>query len=69
MECFSTNINVVPTSPDPCDGETKLTSCVVNAPAIPFLQVAAGTTQLEINEALVLALQNALTRIEQLENP
>lgn len=68
MECFSTNINVVPTSPDPCDGNIKNTDCVVQVGAIPVLGLAPNSTQTEINSALVLALQNALVRIQQLES-
>ena len=42
--------------------------CVVQVGAIPVLGLAPNSTQTEINSALVLALQNALVRIQQLES-
>ena len=42
--------------------------CVVQVSAIPHLGLAPNSTQTEINSALVLALQNALVRIQQLES-
>ena len=68
MECFTTNITTPPLVPDPCDGNIKNTDCVVQVGAIPLLGLAPNSAQTEINSALVLALQNALVRIQQLES-
>ena len=68
MECFTTNITIPPLVPDPCDGNIKNTDCVVQVGAIPLLGLAPNSTQTKINSALVLALQNALVRIQQLES-
>lgn len=66
-ECFTTNIAVVPTIPDPCGGELKSTSCVVHEEAIAYLGLPANSTQEDINTALVLSLQDTRIRLELAE--
>jgi len=67
--CTQTNIPELNLLEDPCEGVKKSTNCVIQATAIPPLNLPPNSTQTQINSALVLALQSALLRIEQLENP
>lgn len=43
-------------------------ACIINADPITFLGLPEGSTQQEVNNALVLSLMAALNRISQLEN-
>ena len=82
MECNDSI--VVPTLPtDQCKGKTINAGCVIDSNAYTLLEITANSTQQEINNALVLALNAANTinnaqqlviedlegRIEALENP
>ena len=62
-ECFSTNINSVPLSPDICEGETKSTVCVIHSAALTYLGLPANSTQEQINEALLLSLIDTRNRL------
>ena len=81
MDC---NDSIVPVQIiDECLGERIKTGCVVSPTAYTLLDLPANSTQEEINNALVLALNSAFTtntaqqlviedleaRIEALENP
>lgn len=52
---------------DSCDGKRTPTECLIHSNALSFLELGADSTQYQINEALVLALQSAIDRIELLE--
>ena len=59
---------VVPdNTPLECE-EFILDKCIVHNDSIAFLSLPAGATQEQVNNALVLALMNAFTRISELEN-
>jgi hypothetical protein len=52
---------------DECGGRTVKSSCVVNVPAITLLDLPANSTQEEVNNALVLAINSLINRVELLE--
>lgn len=69
MENCPSNTSVV-TNNDPidCEGTYISTLCVTHPTAITALSLPANATQSQINNALVVALINALDRITALEN-
>ncbi len=61
---------------EPCGGNYTSTDCVSTPSAISYIEVTAGSSQTVINNNLVLALQEAnlkiqdlLNRVDILENP
>lgn len=67
MACPTNTTVATDNTPLECNEYTKDT-CVIHEDAITFLSLSAGSTQAQINNALVLTLMNALNRITQLEN-
>jgi hypothetical protein len=65
MSC-TTNIEIEQVV-DECGGRTVKSSCVVNVPAITLLDLPANSTQEEVNNALVLAINSLINRVELLE--
>jgi len=60
MECL--NYITAPELPtDPCNGKTINSTCVISTNAYTLLDLPANSTQEQINNALVLALNSALT--------
>ena len=59
---------VIPTLPiDLCSGKTISTKCLINESAIPSLFLEPNSTQEEVNNALVLAINSLINRVELLE--
>mgnify|MGYP006349048743 FL=1 len=51
---------------EPCNGNYTSTACISSPVAITALNLPANATQLQINTALVLAIQNLSNQIEEL---
>lgn len=68
MACTTNTTVVTDNNPDPCDGEIKSTACVAHPSPINFLSLPAGSTQEEINAALVAYLIQVNNRLNDLEN-
>lgn len=68
MENCNTDI-FTPTNDDPvlCDGIFYSTECILTPLAIPYINIAANESLQQIITNLVLALQQANVRIDQLE--
>ncbi len=67
MPTCNNGIEIPDLEVDICNGETKPTACIIHADAIPSLELAANSTQAEINAALVLVINILNTRITALE--
>lgn len=52
---------------DICNGSKKPTTCIIHPTAIPTLSLPINSTQEEINNALIIALNSAVNRITALE--
>ena len=65
MSCI-TNIEIQQTT-DLCSGKTMSTKCLINESAIPSLFLEPNSTQEEVNNALVLAINSLINRVELLE--
>ena len=65
MNCI-TNIEIQQTI-DICNGKTMSTKCLINESAIPSLFLEPNSTQEEVNNALVLAINALINRVELLE--
>ena len=65
MSC-TTNITIEQTT-DFCNGKTMSTKCLINESAIPSLFLEPNSTQGEVNNALVLAVNSLINRVELLE--
>jgi hypothetical protein len=63
----NSGISIPELSADPCHGETKSTECIIHKDAITLLDLPPNSTQAEINNAFVLAINSLLLRIEELE--
>ena len=68
---MSTNCNngiVIPNlENDECNGKTMSTKCIIHVDSIPSLDLPQNSSQYEINQTLILALNSANNRIEALE--
>ena len=67
-DCKQTNIADLNLGTDDCEGNKKSTKCVIHEGALVDLGLPENSTQEEINKKLLLALKNALIRIQTLEN-
>lgn len=74
MDCYEGITTPEPIVP-PCGGEYLSTDCIITPSSIPYIEIASGASQTEINNNLVLALQaanvliqNLLNRVDELEN-
>ena len=65
MSC-TTNITIEQTT-DFCNGKTMSTKCLINESAIPSLFLEPNSTQEEVNNAFVLAINSLINRVELLE--
>lgn len=76
MSDICNNGTSVPTlTQESCNGVYTPTQCIVNIPALSYLNLPANSSQQVINNALILALQykdeqiaQLIERIETLEN-
>ena len=66
MSCI-TNITIPTLPTDSCGGKTMSTKCLINESAIPSLFLEPNSTQEEVNNALVLAINALINRVELLE--
>lgn len=66
MSC-TTNITIPTLPTDPCNGKQVSTKCLINESAIPSLFLEPNSTQEEVNNALVLATNSLINRVEDLE--
>lgn len=59
---------VIPELPsDPCNGEKISTDCVTYPSAIPSLYLPSDSSNTEVIDALVLAINSLIERVELLE--
>lgn len=65
MSCI-TNIEIQQTT-DPCNGKQTSSKCIINEDAITLLDLPENSTQEEVNNALVLAINSLINRVELLE--
>ena len=66
MSC-TTNITIPTLPTDPCNGKQVSTKCLINESAIPSLFLEPNSTQEEVNNAFVLAINSLINRVELLE--
>ena len=66
MSC-TTNITIPTLPTDSCGGKTMSTKCIINESAIPSLFLEPNSTQEEVNNTLVLAINALINRVELLE--
>ena len=67
MACENNNI-VIPELPsDPCNSKTISTDCVIYSSAITLLDLPPDSSNTEVINALVLAINSLIGRVELLE--
>ena len=67
MACENNNI-VIPELPsDPCNGKTISTDCVIYSSAITLLDLPPNSSNTEVINALVLAINSLIGRVKLLE--
>lgn len=62
-ECFTTNVNEVPNLPDPCEGRTAYTTCIIHPTALTYLNLPVNSTQEQLNNALLASLIDTRQRL------
>lgn len=67
MKCNNQGIIIPNLEDDPCNGDKKSTACVVHTSSIPSLDLPEDSTQEDINNAIIVALNSANNRIVALE--
>jgi len=67
MDCNEQIFQPTNDTPILCDGDFKSTECILTPVTLPYINVAINSSQLLINQNLVLALQNANQLISDLE--
>lgn len=65
--CITNTTSPTNSTPVPCDGEYISTECSLSPTAISYLGIQVGDSQALINTRIVLALQNLLDQIEDLQ--
>ena len=66
MACENNNIEIIQI-PDDCNGERKSTNCVIYPSAITLLDLPPNSSNTEVINALVLAINSLIGRVELLE--
>ena len=66
MACENNNIEILQI-PDPCNGERISTDCVTYSSAITLLALPPNSSNTEVINALVLAINSLIGRVELLE--
>ena len=66
MAC-NNGIVIPPLSVDECDGERKSTKCIIHQTAIPLFELPINSTQEQINNAIVVAMNSLVNRVVALE--
>ena len=66
MACENNNIEIVQI-PDPCHGERRSTDYVTYSSAITLLDLPPNSSNTEVINALVLAINSLIGRVELLE--
>ena len=53
--------------PDPCNGKTINTKCVIHEDEISLLEIDANSSQYVINNAILVSMTSLLNRVDALE--